>query len=246
MKKIIALIFSLAAVMSLASCGGETENTSSATSLEVSSTAPIQPVISIVPPVVSAVEEEEETAPNLALADGSTVIDMNTGKAEGDDGYKAYYGGTHTPDLAVNGNTADGWQPNDKPDGTGDLWLGVEFAEATVVDMVVLYWEKGSVPDAYGTGFKVEYTADGTTWVEAANAEVARTDADPMVDAVSFDATEVKAVRVVILKESSEKGNWTPKLWEFEVYAPAAEEGETSDEAASEAVSEEVSETTAE
>lgn len=244
MKKITAVIVSLAVLVCFASCGGDTteassEGASSVTSTPVSSQTNITISIPTPPSDVSTPEEEESE--NLAMADGATGIDMNTGKVAGDEGYKTYYGEADgNPNgiaKAFDGDIGSGWQTNDKPDGTGTIWLGVEFAEAVSVDMIVLNFESGSAPAAYENGtYRVEYSVDGAEWIALDEAEVTRTTDSSVIDAISFTALEVKAIRVVFLAASeADNGKWSPKVWEFEIYAPVdAEETESTDETVAE------------
>lgn len=246
MKKIAAVLMSIAVLVCFASCGSDSAGTSSegVSSTETPST-PVSStpntVISIVIPSVPEVTSDEDIvdAENLALAEGATWIDMNTGKASGDEGYKAYFGeadGTpHNLELAFDGNLGTGWQTVDKPDDSGDFWLGVEFTEATAVDMIVMSFESGSAPVTFEEGaYRLEYSVDGTEWAVIDGAEVVRSTDANTVDAAAFEAVEAKAVRVVLLAASSD-GKWAPKLWELEVYAPVVEETvESTDDTAAE------------
>lgn len=243
MKKITAVIMSLAVLVCFASCGGDTteassEGASSVTSTPVSSQTNI--TISIPTPTPpSDVESGEATGNNLAVSENATIFDMNEGLEEGDEGYKPYYNGDLGPNVkenAFDGNLSSGWQMNEAPDGTGDMWIGVRFEEATSVDMIVINWEKGSVPETFGTSFKVEYTLDGEEWTEFSAETYERAEGDPVVDTIAFDAMDVKGIRIVLFEQGGTPDKrYTPKLWEFEIYAPVdAEETESTDETVAE------------
>lgn len=256
MKKLIAITSALAMMLVLASCGGDTTDASSEATSTTPSTTP-STTISIPTPSEPPAPVESN---NLALREGATWIDMNTGKTAGDEGYLGYYDGVKDLSYAFDANVADGWQVaasyEEKPYVEGDeipegwyqsdatiykmqsfedgaLWMGVSFEEAVTVDSLVIKFEHNAgVYSVEEGGYRIETTVDGETWATLEGATIERVDdtaANLITDTVSIEATEIKGVRVVIIKGTTK---YAPKVCEFEIYAPEEAEGTESTEEA--------------
>jgi len=125
--------------------------------------------------------------------------------------------------LGTDGNCYQRVKYDDK-----SVWLGVVYAEAKTVDTVVVKWEGGSAPKAFEDGgFYFQFTEDGEKWekldVTLTREEVPAGDSNDYTDTATFDAKDVKGIRVVIVKGNTK---YAPKVWEFEVYAPEAADAE--------------------
>ena len=258
MKKLLALVSAFAMLLALASCGEEPAETSSA----APTTAPVSSVAPTVVPTIEPIPTPEPVEDkNLAHAEDATHVDMNTGKAEGDEGFIAYYDANTNVEYAFDGDMTTGWQTCEdfgdalteedvkaaadaslyyqsvlddaqwflKPtykDGT--MWVGTTFAEAKTVNALTIYWESGSAAQKIEDGgYALQFTADGEKW-EKLKATVTRDEESRVaeklfIDTVSFDAKEVKGIRIVMLKASTK---YAPKVFEFEIYAPEEETAE--------------------
>lgn len=170
-----------------------------------------------------------------------------------DDGAHNYYNAQMSLDNLVDGDDATGWQyaedlitateaeltadPDNYykgGDGTvykktsyadGTVWFGTTYDNKYDVDKVVVMWEKGSTAKTLANnGYKIQYTADGTTWTDV-TATATRVEAgDICTDTVTFDAVTGTGFRVVILNGNTK---YAPKVWTYEVYGELAlEEGE--------------------
>ena len=251
MKKLIALISALSLVLVLASCGDEKP-------AETSPAAPTPaPASSVEPTVVPTIEPTPTPEPvednNLAHAEDATCIDMNTGKADGDEGYLAYYNATDTVDIAFDANVSTGWQlaenleqgeaeqAESDPDHyyvaadnlcykktafeDGTLWLGVTFAEAKTINNVKLFWESGSAAKkAEDDGYYLQFTADGEKW-EKLDATVTRDEETRVAENIYVDDAvfDAKEVKGVRVVVLEGTTKYAPKVWEMEIYAPEEE-----------------------
>lgn len=163
MKKIIAITSAIAMMLALASCGGGTTDVSSEA---VSSTGtPSTPSTTISIPTPS-----ESTPPpvvednNLAHGDNATFIDMNTGKATDAEDYLAYYGGTHTLELAFDGSATTGWQVEAPAENLGKF---VAEGEEPPVDEEYLTEipEGAYLAEGDGNVYKQQVYEDGALWI---------------------------------------------------------------------------------
>lgn len=234
MKKILAISLSLSMVLALASCGGN-EDTSSvastastatssavvstATSSEAVSSATESPVV-ISSAVSSEAESEGPAATNVATG-GETFYDGG----EDDTLYTGDTGECVAANI-VDGDVTTAWQlnstlgENETHDyGDDPVYVGVTWEDAATITEVSVLFENGSRPAA--DGYTVEYTTDGEDWEEIEDAEYTAASVDGTADIVTFEAIEdVTGVRVMIYKTSSK---WSAKVFEVEVTGTVAE-----------------------
>lgn len=240
MKKFLAISLALGMLLAFASCDGE-EGTSSVASIATSSAAPVvsgnASIPSVVSPTVSSQPVVENSA-NLALT--ATPID---------DGSDEYYADNKVPANLNDGDTNTGWQyktnnveeDEDNPvtedtrnaytTDDGETWhvamvfedgiyAGYTWNETVTVDECQVYFEFASRPVASTEGYVVEITTDGEKWNEVKDAEYTYATVDFEADAITFDAVEVKGIRVKMYKSSTK---YSPQIREFEVYGPEAD-----------------------
>ncbi len=103
---------------------------------------------------------------------------------------------------AVNGNGGTRWSSA----FSDPQWISVDLGTARQVNRVRLQWEA-----AYGRAYRIETSANGTTWTQAH----ATTAGDGGVDDVSLTATSVRHVRVYGTRRATAYGY---SLWEMEIY----------------------------
>ncbi len=105
-----------------------------------------------------------------------------------------------------------GWQPKNMGDMGENCYVGIEFDEAIAMKGVTLTWEKDTRATASTSGYRVEVSADGETWTTPSGISYAYGENE---DTVTFDETDIKAVRVVVLDSVSDK--YAAKLFEMGV-----------------------------
>ncbi|MFB9929156.1 penicillin acylase family protein [Amycolatopsis halotolerans] len=104
---------------------------------------------------------------------------------------------------AVDGNAGTRWAS----DWSDNQSITVDLGSVQQVSRAVLSWEK-----AYGKGYKIQLSTDGTDWHDAA----AVTDGNGGVDNVSFAPSDARFVRMQGVSRGTKYGY---SLYEFEVYA---------------------------
>ncbi|WP_169746469.1 discoidin domain-containing protein [Demequina oxidasica] len=116
----------------------------------------------------------------------------------------------YTPaSAAVDGDLNTRWSSNfaDQQD------LTVELAQASTLDHVALSWE-----GAYGKGYEIQVSDDGTQWTTAATV----TDGNGGDDVVDLSGAQGKFVRF----HGTERGTgYGYSLWEFQVFGSAGVDG---------------------
>ena len=271
MKKVMAALCAVSVLIAFASCEGDPAGASSSSGTSSSGgTSSGSGMVSIFIPPVEDEPENIALGDNVTYIDmntGKTAEDEDylayypgdTGDHTPDlsfngsisDGWQLKSDEVRDENYTDGDDIPDGWYVATGDGGLykqltyndGDVWVGLVFDEAVTVETILLKWESGSVPYSFGEGgYRIEYTTDGETWQDLEGAEVTRDDgtvyASTYCDTVTVEPTEITGLRVVVVKCTTK---YSPKLWEFEVYA--AEEEETSSEAVSDDVSEETSET---
>jgi acyl-homoserine lactone acylase PvdQ len=108
----------------------------------------------------------------------------------------------HPPGLAVDGDVSTRWA-SDWSDGQ---WLQVDLGASRPVGRAILSWEA-----AYPSAYRIETSANGTTWRPAAT--VAASDGGR--DVVPFTPTTARYVRVTAVTRAT---GWGISLFEVEVY----------------------------
>ncbi|WP_329428862.1 ThuA domain-containing protein [Streptosporangium sp. NBC_01495] len=103
---------------------------------------------------------------------------------------------------AVDGNGGTRWSSA----FSDPQWISVDLGSAKLVSRVRLQWEA-----AYGRAYRIETSANGTTWTQA-HATAA---GDGGVDDVTFTETSARYVRVYGTQRATPYGY---SLWELEVY----------------------------
>ncbi|GGP87742.1 beta-galactosidase [Streptosporangium pseudovulgare] len=117
-----------------------------------------------------------------------------------------------TPDKAIDGDRTTRWS-SDYSDGA---WITVKLARAAVIDHVNIFWEA-----ACAAQYKLQVSADGTTWADATRA-VSPACGGRDTQTVGADAAPGAAyryVRVQTLKRTPIGGRYYGvSLWELEVW----------------------------
>ncbi|MEU2335335.1 discoidin domain-containing protein [Streptomyces sp. NPDC006654] len=106
-----------------------------------------------------------------------------------------------TAGNAVDGNTGTRWSSG----FSDDQWLRVDLGATADVTRVVLDWEA-----AYGKDYKVQISADGTTWTDLATV----TGGDGGTDTLDVSGQG----RYVRMQGVHRATQWGYSLWEFQVY----------------------------
>ncbi len=142
---------------------------------------------------------------NLAL--NGTAIDSG----------EAYYGANYSAANAIDGNRATGWQYSKSLSNLNNVWLGVEFDNQTYIEKAAIVWEGGT--RCKENGYNIQYSDDGENWIDVADAVYSYGTSinDKAADTVTFKAIKAKYLRVNCI--SAVNGKYSPKIWEFEVYA---------------------------
>lgn len=109
----------------------------------------------------------------------------------------------HPAAAAVDGNPSTRWASS----WSDGQWLRVDLGATRPVSRVTLSWEA-----AYASAYRVETSADGTTWTTAATV----TAGNGGTDVVAFSPRSARYVRVVGVTRATSYGI---SLWEAEVYA---------------------------
>jgi hypothetical protein len=107
-------------------------------------------------------------------------------------------------DAAIDGNSATRWSSafSDKQ------WIAVDLGAVYSINHVVLNWEA-----AYGKGYRIEVSTDGTTW----NPVFSVTNGNGGIDDLVFGGTNARYVRMWGTTRGTPYGY---SLYEFEVYGP--------------------------
>ncbi len=110
---------------------------------------------------------------------------------------------SYTPDKAVDGSLSSRWGSS----YSDNQWIRVDLGTARTVSRVVLRWEA-----AYGSAYRIEVSADGSTWQTAFSTTVG----NGGVDNVTFAPVTARYVRMYGVKRATSYGF---SLYEFETYA---------------------------
>ncbi|WP_229899172.1 discoidin domain-containing protein, partial [Streptomyces capoamus] len=108
------------------------------------------------------------------------------------------------PALAVDGDTGTHWSSA----ASDDQWVRVDLGTTATVDRVVLDWEA-----AYGKDYKVQISADGTTWTDLKSV----TGSDGGLDTLDVSGRG-RYVRMLGVHRATA---WGYSLWEFQVFGSA-------------------------
>jgi hypothetical protein len=113
----------------------------------------------------------------------------------------------YAPEKAVDGDTATRWA---SAEGVDPQWIRVDLGAAVPVSRIRLSWEA-----AYATDYRLEGSADGTTWttIKSVTGENGGLD-----DHTGLTAT-ARYVRVYGTQRATSYGY---SLWELEVYGPGS------------------------
>ncbi len=211
MKKTLCILAAMSLLLTMASCGGDAGTTSSAgtSSSPASSVASVssETVSSEIVSIESVVIPEVKETNLIKTEEGLTFVDMNTGKAEGDEGYIPYYSAEVTTEAAFDGNNAVGWQTEEN--------YGDPLTEADAAADPDLYYQ--SALDTTQWFLKPTYQ-DKSMWVgvlfeEAVTASLIKIDwesgaAAPTVEDKGYyvqyteDGTEWKDLEVTAVRDS--------------------------------------------
>ncbi|GAA2582018.1 cellulase family glycosylhydrolase [Dactylosporangium fulvum] len=110
---------------------------------------------------------------------------------------------TLTAGNAVDGNTGTRWASTA---GVDPQWLRVDLGAPSTITRVALNWEA-----AYATAYRVEVSADGSTWSSVHST----TTGNGGVDTITGLNATGRYVRVLGTARSTQ---WGYSLWEFDVY----------------------------
>ena len=129
-----------------------------------------------------------QTASNVAL--GKTASASNVS-------------GTYVAANAIDGSGSSRWSSDGS--GNNSAWLQVDLGQSYTLSKVVLNWEA-----AYATGYKIQLSANGSSWTDA----FSTTTAAGGVETRTFTGT----ARYVRMQGVTPKTTWGYSLYEFEVY----------------------------
>ncbi|MBC8059500.1 MAG: family 16 glycosylhydrolase [Clostridiaceae bacterium] len=104
--------------------------------------------------------------------------------------------------YAFDGNSGTRWSSQ----FSDAQWLAVDLGAAKTVSRVKLNWEA-----AYGKGYKIQVSSNGTTWTDV----YTTTTSDGGIDDISFNSVSTRYVRMYGTQRSTVYGY---SLWDFEVY----------------------------
>ncbi|GAA1007748.1 hypothetical protein Aple_071350 [Acrocarpospora pleiomorpha] len=107
---------------------------------------------------------------------------------------------------AFDGNTSTRWGSN----GGDTQWIQVDLGKTYVLDKVVLNWEA-----AYSSTYKIQTSADGSTWTDVHSHNDSTPTGDHIDEIVLDPLAEGRYVRMQGTKAATQ---WGLSLWEFEVY----------------------------
>ena len=110
---------------------------------------------------------------------------------------------SYAPGRAVDGNRSTRWSSN----WSDPQWLRIDLGTVRPVARMALRWEA-----AYGRAYRIEVSADGTTWRTVAGT----TSGDGGLDEVAFTPTTARYVRMYGTARATGYGY---SLYELEVYA---------------------------
>ena len=113
MKKLLAILLAAAMLAAFASCDTEPGETGSESEEDVSIASIEQVSVDITPVSIPSIPSVPDVVESKNLALKGTLVDMNTGLAEGDEGYVGYYndgGLLFTLERAADGDMTTGWQ----------------------------------------------------------------------------------------------------------------------------------------
>lgn len=109
---------------------------------------------------------------------------------------------SYTPAKAVDGDPASRWASG----WSDNQYIQVDLGSLKSVGRVILRWET-----AYGSSYRIQASADGSTWTTVAQT----TTGDGGVDNVAFAPTGARYVRMQGVKRGTGYGY---SLYSFEVY----------------------------
>jgi hypothetical protein len=126
------------------------------------------------------------------------------------------------PARVTDGNGATRWAVASAERPRLDSWVRVDLGTTRAVDRVKLSWEA-----AYGAEYRIQVSANGTTWQDAAVVPAAHTFAPPPVvpggnggvDDLTFPAVPGRYVRMLGARQATQYGY---SLWSVEVFAGGA------------------------
>lgn len=136
-------------------------------------------------------------------ARGDVVTNLAAGRTATASGYQSGITGSFPPGKAVDGDGTTRWSSG-SADGE---WIRVDLGSSQQIGRAVLRWEA-----AYGKQFRIQVSANGTTWTTVATV----TDGAGGVDNVAFTPTTARYVRMSGVQRGTQYGY---SLYEFEVYA---------------------------
>ena len=110
---------------------------------------------------------------------------------------------SYTAAKAADGDLATRWGSS----YNDNQWIRLDLGASRTVNRVILRWEA-----AYGRSYRIEVSADGTTWQSV----FATTTGNGGVDTITFAPTTARYVRMYGVQRATSNGF---SLYEFEVYA---------------------------
>ncbi|MGW8768309.1 glycosyl hydrolase family 8 [Streptomyces sp. NPDC055815] len=106
------------------------------------------------------------------------------------------------PGLAVDGSTATRWA---SAEGVDPQWIRIDLGANHTISRVKLNWE-----DAYGKTYRIQTSADGSTWTDVYSTTAG--------DGATDDLTVSGSGRYVRMYGTGRGTPYGYSLWEFEVY----------------------------
>ena len=142
----------------------------------------------------------------------SEVISQSTG---------GFYNDASGDSRAFDGDfLSEGWQSMDKQSGD---YVGVRFGSGKTVSSAAIWWEESSRAPRENTGYRIEYTANGTDWLPVGNAvyTFGTTEfSNTSYDTVTFTPVNAVGVRLCVLAFTADK--YAARVRELHFYADNA------------------------
>ncbi|MFX3634004.1 MAG: discoidin domain-containing protein [Candidatus Pristimantibacillus sp.] len=154
---------------------------------------------------VKAVDAAGNLSPNSNTATattsaGSTTTNLALGKTAVASSIEA---AGFEASKATDGNSSTRWASNE---GSNNEWIYVDLGTTKSVNRVKLNWEA-----AYAKGYKIQVSADASTWTDA----YTTTTGNGAIDDITFTAKSGRYVRMLGITRGTTYGY---SLFEFEVY----------------------------
>ena len=228
MKKALTCLTALALILSLAACGEEPAETSSA--------APTKPPV--IGPVSASDTSSSASLPEPTVAPKPTIVNLAlSAEAFCDDNPNHVDGVEYAANLANDGDVTTAWQKDGNMNaGDGNTWvaeeiygkgaevfIGLSWEEEQSIAKLVVVNDPGNIMETYEKGgFKLYWLDTDKDWVEIEELTDTRS-ADGGKATITFDAVTTTQIRLDMIRGVAQS-KYSPKVYELEAYAPEVTE----------------------